>query len=332
MVYSSKYPLKPHLNEKSLYNFLFSNPNSVADNHLLYVDANDNSRTLTYSQVQTQILKCAAGMKNKWNLKYGEVVAICSPNHIDYPIVLHGTVCAGSVSKIDNQYISDTKKFICIGGIIAAMHHESSVERIASDLNHVQAKFLITHPEKLQDTLAAAKQAGIPLENIILFGNESMHGLQTVDQALLNGEELAIPYPYSPEQIQNDPTYLYFTSGTTGAKKAVIITQCIMINTLSAKDTFFSAGTKALGFSPFHHGSSLITVLHLPIYAGYTTYVMGYNTFENVCSVIEKYKINVTTTRPYIVAALAKDSIAQSYDLIFFRIPFFVQALLWELL
>ena len=69
-----------------MYEFIFSSSSFIPDNQLIYMDVEDNSKALNYSQVRTQILKFTAGMKNKWNIKYGEVVAICSPNQIDYPI------------------------------------------------------------------------------------------------------------------------------------------------------------------------------------------------------------------------------------------------------
>ena len=155
----------------------------------------------------------------------------------------------------------------------------------------------------------------MPIENILLFGDESVGDIQTVDQALLSEEELATPYPYTADQIQNDPSYLYFTSGTTGAKKAVIITQSTIIATLSLKDKWLPVGTHTLAYTEFHHVSSLITAMHLPLFTGCVAYVMPHYTFENLCSAIEKYKISVTTTQPYIIAALAKDNIARNYDL-----------------
>ena len=95
MVYTSKSPAKTYPNDQSMYKFLFSNINSIPDDQLIYMDVEDNNKSLTYRQVHTQILKCAAGMKKKWDIQYGDVVAICSPNQINYSIAVHGIVCAG---------------------------------------------------------------------------------------------------------------------------------------------------------------------------------------------------------------------------------------------
>ena len=174
---------------------------------------------------------------------------------------------------------------------------------------------MIAHPETLENALAAAEMVGLPIENILLFGDQSIGGIQTVNQALLSGAELGRPYPYTLQQIQNDPTYLLFTSGTTGAKKAVIITQSMFITIMATKLAPIPPGTRILAYTDFHHISSLIAGMHTPIYAGCTVYMMPHYTFESICRAIETYRIGFFVTQPYIIAALAKDGIAKKYDL-----------------
>lgn len=102
MVYVSKYPTKHIPKTTSIFNVLFHNDNQVPKDKLIYVDIEDTSKSLTFAQVETQILKAAAGLMREFNLKKGDVVAICSPNQVDYPVLLHGAVCAG---KIDSSLI-----------------------------------------------------------------------------------------------------------------------------------------------------------------------------------------------------------------------------------
>lgn len=107
MVYVSKYPAKRIPKATSIFNVLFHNENQVPKEKLIYVDIEDTSKSLTFGQVETQILKAAAGLMREFGLKKGDVVAICSPNQVDYPVVLHGAVCAG---KIDSLLISSPSK------------------------------------------------------------------------------------------------------------------------------------------------------------------------------------------------------------------------------
>ena len=99
MVYTTTLPPTVYPNDRSLHEFIFSNESLIPDDQLIFMDVEDNSKALVFSQVKTQILKCIAGIKNRWHINYGEVVAICSPNQIDYPIALHGIVCAGICSQ-----------------------------------------------------------------------------------------------------------------------------------------------------------------------------------------------------------------------------------------
>lgn len=59
------------------------------------MDIENPEKSLTYSQLKTQVLKCAAGLKREFNLQYGDGIAVCSPNQIGYSVLLHSAVCAG---------------------------------------------------------------------------------------------------------------------------------------------------------------------------------------------------------------------------------------------
>ncbi|EPB88333.1 hypothetical protein HMPREF1544_04799 [Mucor circinelloides 1006PhL] len=294
MVYVSKYPAKYIPKATSIFNVLFHNDNQVPKDKLIYMDIEDEGKSLTYAQVETQILKAAAGLMREFGLKKGDVVAICSPNQVDYPVILHGAVCAG--------------------GVAAAIDQMSSVDLIAADLDTVQAKVMIVHKDTLENSLAAAKLVGLPESNILVFGDIAVGGIRTVNETILQGDELATPLEFTEEEMINSPAYLYFTSGTTGRKKAVMMTQNNILNSIFLKDWDFQ-GMNILAYTEYHHASSLLTAMHLSIYLGLTTYVMAHYTLRNLCAAIEKFKIQLTTTQPFIIAALAKDSIANEYDL-----------------
>lgn len=191
----------------------------------------------------------------------------------------------------------------------------SSPETIASDLDLVQAKTVVPHEDRIDNVLAAAKLVGLPLSNVSVFGDRSIKGARTVDDTILKEEELAAPYEYTPEQIMKDPAYLYFTSGTTGRKKVVIMTQRVLMTCMLLTDNWDFADFNILAYIEFHHASLLVTIMHIAVYYGRTAYIMAHYNFRGLCKAIEKYKINFAATQPYIVAVLAKDSIAHEYDL-----------------
>lgn len=96
MVYKSRYPLRKYPTNESVYDLLFKNNTNVTEDTLLYVDTENPEDSYTYGELHTQILKTITGFKREFDLQKGDVVAICSPNQIDYPVIIHGTVCTGN--------------------------------------------------------------------------------------------------------------------------------------------------------------------------------------------------------------------------------------------
>lgn len=88
----------------------------------------------------------------------------------------------------------------------------------------VGAKVLIAHPETLDRAIKAAEIAGIPGENVFTLDKNDIVGTRCVESAFWCHEELAVPVTYTKEELATTPCYYYFTSGTTGKKKAVVLT------------------------------------------------------------------------------------------------------------
>jgi acyl-CoA synthetase (AMP-forming)/AMP-acid ligase II len=99
MVYKSRLPDKDYPKDKSVYEYLFHNDRDIPKDTLIYIDIENHEKRYTYEQVHTQILKATSGLQREFDIQKGDVVGICSLNHIDYPIVLHGAVCAGKHCK-----------------------------------------------------------------------------------------------------------------------------------------------------------------------------------------------------------------------------------------
>ncbi|KAI8637043.1 hypothetical protein BD408DRAFT_425207 [Parasitella parasitica] len=91
MVYTSKSVPLNDFSGDSIYNVLFRNDNDVPLDKPILIDLEAPYRTLTYGDLKKQILIAAGGFKRVFNLQKNDVVAICSPNHIDYVSILHGS-------------------------------------------------------------------------------------------------------------------------------------------------------------------------------------------------------------------------------------------------
>lgn len=101
--------------------------------------------------------------------------------------------------------------------MVATIDNACDVNTAASCLETVQAKIIVAHPDTLSRAQEAAKLAGIPIKNILVFGDSA-------NDVFWNHQDVITPVKYTEEQLDRLPCFLYFTSGTTGKKKAVIIT------------------------------------------------------------------------------------------------------------
>ncbi|KAI8352448.1 hypothetical protein EDC96DRAFT_567073 [Choanephora cucurbitarum] len=296
MVYYSKFPARKVSNTVPLHNLIFDEKRTkVPRDKTLYYDIENPEKQITFSQAHEQILKVGAALQKVLDLKRGDVIAVCSPNQVEYPIMLLGAHCVGVVP--------------------AAIDYASSPANIASDLDIVKPKAVIAHPETLDNVLEAVKIYGLDQSNVLVLGSQDIKGIRAVDTTLLGGDELATPYNYTPEEIVNDPAYLYFTSGTTGRKKAVIITQYMLINYLTLIDEIQIPIANMLGYTEFHHASSVLISMHQCLFMGSPVYVMPHYSFDKLCAAIEKYQINMMVLQPYILSALAKEQVTSKYNL-----------------
>lgn len=97
-------------------------------------------------------------------------------------------------------------------------------ETAADCIHTVGAKIIIAHPETLTRAKKAAEFIGLPVENIFILGENDMDGTRSVHNAMWNHNDLAVPAHLTKEELSTVPCYFYYTSGTTGKKKAVAIT------------------------------------------------------------------------------------------------------------
>ncbi|KAI8884268.1 acetyl-CoA synthetase-like protein [Backusella circina FSU 941] len=280
---------------RSVFELLFSkNPHNLADSTPIYIS---DEETLTYGNLRDLILKCGYNLQKKFNIQKGDVVAIRSFSHMQYPVVLHGTVCTG--------------------GSIALVKcsPEDCVDIVAQDLDTVKPKLFIIDQDGCEMSLQAADKANIPRSNILILGNTNMEGLLNVKDVLLSGNNHVIPYICTQDELENMPSYLYFTSGSTGRRKAVTCTTNAILCGLSNAVKTRPDHQRLLANKPFSFVSTVFTELHMCIFVGHRAYYSRAVTADEICHDIEKYKITLFYCAPYVLTQMAKDEAADKYDL-----------------
>ncbi|CAO3704021.1 unnamed protein product [Rhizopus stolonifer] len=270
----------------------------------LFIDPKDPSKRITYGQFKEQVLKCAASLKREYGLQRGDVIATCSPDLIEYAILFYGALAAGCV--------------------FSPMRHSaiSTAEDIVYDFHTLQPKLLILHASEMNTLYSTARDSGLSESNILALGDRSKDpayaNVRTVNDVLLSSQELAEPYRYTRDEIVNSPCFLYFTSGSTGRRKAVILTQNSMVHYILAKGISFDSSYNSLIITSFSFVSSLFSCLLNSIFFGASVYFLDQDerTVKDVCKAVDKYKINFLILPPYIVYELGKEpQLAKTYDM-----------------
>lgn len=118
-------------------------------------------------------------------------MAVYSPNSIDLPVAIFGTLWAG--------------------GVISSVNPTYTVNELSHQIKDSGAKAVITHASCFTSTIAAAKHAGIPRSRVLVIGDE--HGTDT--QALHFTDLLNAAHRI--ERVQINPTqdcaFLSYSSG-----------------------------------------------------------------------------------------------------------------------
>ncbi|RIB11178.1 hypothetical protein C2G38_2204141 [Gigaspora rosea] len=198
MIFKSKYS-DIKIPQAGIYQYVTSNPNKIPDEKVIYVDG-VTGRSYTFGEFKHETKKFAAGLQDKLEFKRGDVLAIFSPNQVDYPIVLLGTIAAGGKVTTANPIYETTK--------------------LSYQLIDSGASVLIVHPEILEAAIEASIDAKIPASRVLLFGDKEIKAYKPYRSVLIN-DRIIEPIYYTPEEAKSTTAYLFYSSGTTGKRKGI---------------------------------------------------------------------------------------------------------------
>ncbi|KAL0094909.1 hypothetical protein F4703DRAFT_1938298 [Phycomyces blakesleeanus] len=281
--------------EITLFEALFEQNTITPEDNKLFIDCDQPEHYFTRKSLKQEILIFAQGLKDVYNIGFGDVVAICAPNHLDWPVALHAPHV--------------------IGAITASIRNGEGDENVVKDSATVNPKLIIAHKDTLCAVRMAAKHVGLQDTHILVFGDQSIDGIRPFRSVLMNHSTPAVPVKLTPQELRTMPIFLYYTSGTTGTKKSVILTNSLMVSMLNSKDPCASPTTRYLSYAKNAHASSLMLTMTLFVKEGQEIYLMKDFSFQALCEAVQKHKIQILVIQPWVAAALAREPLVDNYDI-----------------
>jgi 4-coumarate--CoA ligase len=208
---------------------------------VIFLEA-ETGRSYTYAQVRNTAIRFGRGLKANWNWQKGDVLALYSPNTIDYPAVIWGCLWAG--------------------GTISPANPAYTAKELAFQVRDAGAKGIAVHVSCLATARKVAKAVGLSEDRIILMGPGG-HPEVKHFTAIRHTSPSASPQRTKIDP-RNDVAFLTYSSGTTGLPKGVMLTHENMVCNLQQLRVSESAeldwkggpdgqGDKVMGFLPFFH-------------------------------------------------------------------------------
>ncbi|PNS19024.1 4-coumarate--CoA ligase-like 7 [Sphaceloma murrayae] len=283
----------------SLFDFLFERKDKpFSDDKVIFQDAY-TQRSYTFAQTKNAAIDFAKGLKALYEWRKGDVLALYTPNCIDTPAVMWGTLWTG--------------------GVVSPANPGYSADELAFQLKDSGAKALVTQRALLDVARKAAQKVGIEDENIILIGDEKDPNGHFKHFTSVRNISGATRYKKAKINAEKDLAFLAYSSGTTGLPKGVMLShKNIVSNTLqvtAGEVKNLSSKDSILAFLPFFHIYGLTVILHQSMYNGYLVSVMPRFDIEDFCKFIQRDKITFSYVAPPVVLLLAKHPIVEKYDL-----------------
>ncbi|KAK5710862.1 hypothetical protein LTR17_018672 [Elasticomyces elasticus] len=295
-VFSSVHPdLKlPHID---LVTDVFSNPFNVPADTVVLIDP-VSKRNYTFATVLQRVKSLAHGLR-ELGMKEGDVVALFSPNTVDYAIICFAVIGCGAI----------------FSPISAAL----TAQELRDQLSTAQAAFLIADPA-LMPTATQAASSLTHLKHIIqTSGPPTTTVLKTADTMATNCPTSPL-HTIPPSFATTKPALLCFSSGTTGKAKGTLISHFNVTSNMRQMNThrqrnYSAVGQTQIAFLPMSHIYGLHNYLCCSLQRGATVVVLRQFSLEGFLGAVEKYRPVGLEVVPPVALLLAKNPKVEEYDL-----------------
>lgn len=310
MPFSSPYP-DVTIPQSNILSYLFDGQPSEEP---LWFDSKDASNNLSPARLLSWVRRLGHGLQHELGLSKGDVVLLCTPNHIFVPVAYLGIVGAGC--------------------IFSGANPAYTVPELVHQMRNTTAKVILAHPSMLASVVPAADKAGVPRSRIFQFSDKSNPNpaaesgirdwrdmIGTEDQ----GAAWCWPDLRSQGEAASTVATINYSSGTTGLPKGVCVShfnlvanveQTIYMRYAHKPFAFDSRPSERwIGFLPLYHAYGQLYTILMAVRLRVPVYVMAEFRYEDFLAAIGKYRITSLQVAPPILVMLSKRRETMRYDL-----------------
>ncbi|KAK3081614.1 hypothetical protein LTS18_004795 [Coniosporium uncinatum] len=283
---------------------LFDSPRSLAkEDTILHADAANPSSCLTKAQCRTYTRRFAHTLRNRYGIGANgpnrDLVTVISSGLYCLPLTFYGVVAAGGVSS-------------CVSAA-------STPKELARLILSGKSRVLICNNDTQEVAVAAAREAKLPLDRVLLLEGGDNITLKTASTGsnVLGVQELDWQRITSPQALDDSLVCLIYSSGTTGLPKGVQLSHTNLVSQVTISCDPWRAQldkrnpgwqVRTLAHLPVAHIAGLQGYLVNPFYMGGTTYWMPRFNWTDFLSYNKLYKITYFFTVPPIWLLIAKSA------------------------
>lgn len=194
-----------------------------------------------------------------------------------------------------------------IGAVIVPLDFEYSTTDLSSILQRTESKFVFSVQEKLAALKEVLGTLAVPPTIVMLDAEQASDGASGVNE-LFSPKQESSGVEALPDIAPEDVGMIFFTSGTTGKPKGVVIEHRSITSTMHGLLEYIkvSAEDKALAVIPSHHiFATLANVLMPLLKGGSATYLRALNSVE-LMKTMSKAKVTTFPAVPQVFYLLHK--------------------------
>jgi PAS domain S-box-containing protein len=245
-------------------------------------------RRVSYADLAAAAARTAAGLAARGFGK-GDVLAIWSPNVLEYAVAAYGAGLAG--------------------GIVTTINPHYNAIELVHQLRDSGARALVVAPQFAAAAAAASRNAAV--RDVFVFGDAG--GVESF-ASLSESRSPLEPVAVDP---RGDVAALLYSGATTGLPKGVMLTHYNLVAGLVQMQAVerMDPAEVVVGVVPFYHIYGFNVVLNLTLHAGATLVVLPRFNVEEFLRAVQDHSVTTAFLVPPIVRTLARHPLVERYDL-----------------